>query len=138
MKHRCFSEKNENYHHYGGRGITVCQEWTANFKSFFDWAMANGWESGLEIDRRNNDGNYTPENCRIVTRKVNSGNRRSCVYITYNGKTQSLMGWCEELNLPYKRTSERYHLGYELEKVFSNETFRGSKKYNTLVKTPKQ
>lgn len=65
-------------HHpdYAGRGILVCQEWDV-FSVFYEWAIANGYQQGLEIDRRDNDGNYDPENCRWVTRVINGRNRRS-------------------------------------------------------------
>ncbi len=65
-------------HHpdYAGRGIIVCDEWNS-FHTFYDWAIANGYKQGLEIDRRDNDGNYSPSNCRWVTRVVNGRNRRT-------------------------------------------------------------
>ena len=75
LKNRCFSESNPRYSHYGGRGITVCDDWKNDFVSFWEWAMANGYESSLTIDRINNDGDYCPENCRWVTRAENNRNR---------------------------------------------------------------
>jgi len=73
---RCLNKKNKRHKDYGGRGITVCDEWAEDKVKFFDWAQANGYEKGLEIDRRNNDGNYEPSNCRFVTPRENSLNRR--------------------------------------------------------------
>jgi hypothetical protein len=75
MKKRCSDDKSDSYKRYGGRGISVCAEWLASSLSFCEWAMANGWASGLQLDRRDNDGNYTPENCRFVSRKVNGRNK---------------------------------------------------------------
>lgn len=79
MKERCY---NPNYHHYeryGGRGITVCDEWRTNYTSFRNWAYSNGYQEGLSIDRINNDGNYCPENCRWTTQKEQVRNStRSC------------------------------------------------------------
>ena len=75
MKQRCFNEKNKTYKYYGGRGITVCEEWL-NPSKFIDWCINNGWKEGLQIDRINNDGNYDPLNCRFVTRRTNINNRR--------------------------------------------------------------
>ncbi len=63
IKARCFNENNPSYHLYGGRGITVCDEWR-EFVPFYEWAMANGYEENLSIVRINNDGNYEPSNCR--------------------------------------------------------------------------
>lgn len=76
MKARCYYKGSSSYKHYGGRGITVCKEWENDFPTFYDWAVNNGWEKGLTIDRRNNDGNYTPNNCRFITDKENKQNTR--------------------------------------------------------------
>ena len=76
MLNRCYNENNKSYDNYGGRGITVCDEWKYNAKLFVDWCLDNGWEESLTIDRKNNDGDYKPSNCRFVTRKINNSNRR--------------------------------------------------------------
>ena len=75
MKFRCYNKKSKQYHRYGGRGITICKEWLENTKAFYSFALGKGWNSKLQIDRRNNNGNYTPNNCRFVTRIVNNQNR---------------------------------------------------------------
>jgi hypothetical protein len=75
IRERCSDPKNSKYNRYGGRGITVCCEWQSEYMPFRNWALTHGWRPGLEIDRRNNDGNYTPKNCRFVTRAVNCQNR---------------------------------------------------------------
>jgi len=72
----CTNPKNENYKNYGGRGITLCDEWKDNFKAFYDWAIRNGWEKGLIIDRINNDDGYHPLNCRFVDYGLSARNRR--------------------------------------------------------------
>lgn len=76
MKSRCLNQKKHNYHHYGGRGITVCPEWLDDAAVFIEWAEANGAAPGLQIDRIDNDGGYSPDNCRFVTPKENMNNRR--------------------------------------------------------------
>lgn len=101
MLHRCEDEKREKYKDYGGRGITVCEEWhDANV--FMDWAFDNGYEEGLQIDRIDVNGNYEPSNCRWVTAKENSRNRRNTVFLTVNGETKCVAEWCEVVDVsPY-------------------------------------
>lgn len=75
MKDRCHNANSQKYRYYGERGIEVCAEWRNDFLAFREWALSAGYAPGLEIDRENNDGNYTPANCRWVTRRVNNQNR---------------------------------------------------------------
>lgn len=73
--YRCENSNFINFDKYGGRGITVCDNWKKSFDNFYDWAVENGYDDSLEIDREDNDGNYCPENCRFVTHSLNQVNR---------------------------------------------------------------
>lgn len=71
IKSRCLNPKNKKYHNYGGRGITICNEWINNPKAFIEWSLDNGWNRDLEIDRINNKMGYSPENCRFIIHRDN-------------------------------------------------------------------
>ena len=78
IKDRVLNPKNKRYNDYGGRGITICDDWKNDFIPFYNWAMSNGYEEnkGLSIDRIDNDGNYKPSNCRWTTKTIQSRNQR--------------------------------------------------------------
>ncbi len=76
MLNRCYFPGEIGFHNYGGRGIAVCDEWRTDPKAFFAWALNNGYDESLVLDRIDNDGDYTPENCRWVTRSVSNRNKR--------------------------------------------------------------
>lgn len=103
MKDRCFSDKNQNYKYYGGRGITVCQEWLDDREAFITWALENGYRNDLSIDRIDVNGNYEPGNCRWATDAEQRANQRPRtapykrhIMFTIDGVTRSAIEWCEE------------------------------------------
>lgn len=77
MKQRCFNSNQKGYKDYGGRGITICDEWKDSFEEFRDWALSHGYSDELTIDRINNDGNYEPDNCRWATMAEQNQNKRN-------------------------------------------------------------
>lgn len=89
MRARCGNKKNPNYKDYGGRGITVCDEWS-EYTAFKNWALKNGYNPSLTIDRIDVNGNYCPENCRWATQKEQCRNTRFNHLLTYNGETKTL------------------------------------------------
>lgn len=118
MRQRCYNPKDPKYPRYGARGITVCPEW-GEFQVFYEWAIANGYNDNLTIDRLENDGNYCPENCHWATVKEQANNKSNNRIITYCGKTQTLAQWAEELQISYlKLRSRLYNLSWPVEKAF--------------------
>lgn len=115
MKSRCYNKKSTNYNRYGGRGIKVCDEWRNDFKSFYDWAMSNGYEEHLTIDRIDNDGNYEPSNCRWATVKEQSLNTIKNRLVTIRGETKPLSLWCEYYSINYKTVRDRLKRGWNYE-----------------------
>jgi hypothetical protein len=123
MKTRCFNTKGRYYINYGGRGVTMSEEWKNDFLAFYRWSIKNGYSDELSIDRINNDGNYCPSNCRWVTRKTQSNNRRS--NIVFQGKT--LSEWCEDLKLNYHTVRTRIKVfGWDIEKALSIPTMESA------------
>lgn len=90
MKSRCNNPNREKWPRYGGRGIYVCPEWDNDVEAFADWALSNGYEPGLQLDRIDNDGPYSPENCRWVTAKENCRNTRRNKYLTLLGMRKTI------------------------------------------------
>lgn len=107
MIQRCYNPASTFYHRYGGRGITVCEEWRHSRRAFKEWAKANGYADNLTIDRIDNDGDYSPQNCRWVTMETNCNNRASCHFITAFGETHSLKEWSEILGISYNTLKKR-------------------------------
>lgn len=98
---RCYNKNEKCYKNYGGRGISVCDEWLSSFVSFYEWAINNGYQEGLSIDRIDNNGDYCPENCRWVDNKTQANNRRSNRLYTMNGETKNLSQWCKQYGMEY-------------------------------------
>lgn len=95
MKARCLNKKHKAFKNYGGRGITICDEWLDNPQTFINWSLKNGWKEGLTLDRINVNKGYEPSNCRWATRQVQCNNTRRNVLVTFNGKTLTASEWSE-------------------------------------------
>ena len=108
MKNRCLNSKYHLFKNYGGRGITICNEWKNDFISFYNWAMKNGYEEHLTIDRINVNGNYEPSNCRWATKLQQQRNTTRLRKITYKNETHCISEWAELLGLKYNTLYYRF------------------------------
>lgn len=115
MVERCRNPNCIGYYNYGGRGIKVCDEWINNSSAFIKWALENGYSPGLELDREDNNGDYSPKNCRFVTRLQNSRNKRTSHFIEYKGQRKTISEWCEILSLGYSIIFRRLQRGWTVE-----------------------
>ena len=111
MKTRCNNPSSQRYEDYGGRGIKVCNDWE-HFEAFRDWALANGYQEHLTIDRKDNDGPYSPENCRWATMKAQQSNKRNNFLLTHNGKTLTISQWAAETGIERRTIAKRKKLGW--------------------------
>ena len=122
MKSRCFNKNNKSYMRYGGRGITVCEEWLGDngFENFYEWAINNGYEDSLTIERKDVNGNYCPENCCWIPANEQAKNRRSTLRIKdKSGIERYAMDIAEENGLPMNIVIARKSNGWDLEKALS-------------------
>jgi hypothetical protein len=127
MRERCNYEKHKDYHNYGGRGISYFKEWD-DFARFAIWALANGFTPGLHLDRRDSDGDYTPQNCRFVTPIINMRNRRSNRVITAFGETKTMVEWFEDFRcvVQYHTLKRRLNLKWSLEEALTTPAVVGT------------
>lgn len=134
LRKRCLSPDHPQYKNYGGRGITVCEEWRGKhgFLAFLDWALANGYQDDLFIDREENDIGYSPENCRWVTRVVNNNNRRVNVFIAAFGESKTPAEWSRDprCRVTSDTLNSRVKEGWPVESAITTETFKkGSSRF---------
>lgn len=119
MKARCLNPNSHKYYAYGGRGISIIEEWISDFQVFYDWSMKNGYRSNLTLDRKDNDGNYCPENCRWTTPKEQANNTRHNHNIEYNGETHTIAEWAEIKGLTKNALYHRLSRGWSISDALS-------------------
>ena len=108
MRQRCYNPNNKSFRHYGGRGISICEEWS-KFIIFRQWALSAGYGKGLSIERIDNDGHYCPENCTWIPIGEQAANQQKTIHITFNGITMCRKHWANHLGV------NQYTLKYRLE-----------------------
>lgn len=126
MRTRCQNPNATHYKEYGGRGVKVCKEWNEDFKKFYDWAIENGWEKSLELDKDSIPNKmgikallYSPKYCCFVTKKENCNNRRSNKIISYNGISKTMQQWSELLGFNEDVLYNRFKYGWSVEKAIT-------------------
>jgi hypothetical protein len=122
IKTRCYNTKNIRYKHYGARGITMCDEWLNDFQAFYDWAMANGYQEELTIDRIDVNGNYEPSNCRWVNWRGQQNNRGNNHLIEFNGQVHTMAEWARISEIPYQTLARRINTyGWSVERALTEK-----------------
>lgn len=132
MKDRCFNKNSDRYYRYGGRGVSICDEWMI-FDNFYNWALNNGYQDNLTIDRVNNDGNYTPDNCRWADNITQANNKSNNNVLTYNGESHTLREWSRLIGIDSRTIFKRINRdGWTLEDAL-NKPIRKVKKGNDAL-----
>lgn len=127
MKQRCLNPNNPEYAIYGGRGIEICREWLDDFLVFQKWAFENDYREDLTIDRIDNEQGYFPENCRWTDMRVQSNNQRRTTMLSFEGKTQALSYWADEVGLSRNTLKGRLRRGWSVERALTEPAHSKSK-----------
>lgn len=141
MKQRCFNPKASYYKIYGGRGITVCEEWLGEngFENFLEWSVNNGYANNLSIDRINPDGNYEPSNCRWANSLTQANNKRTSRLITYKGETATIAQIAKKYNVPDGIFRSRLRCGWSIDDIISiPPTYHDGKRKRAKTEQQKQ
>lgn len=131
MKDRCYNKNSTCYHRYGGRGITVCDEWRSDFVAFYNWAIQTGYDENAPtgtctLDRSNNDAGYSPENCRWRTQKQQCNNTAFNLYLEYNGERHTLSEWSQITGIGSNTIESRLmRYKWSVEKALTTPVRRG-------------
>ena len=118
MIQRCENPNTERYPHYGGRGITVCEEWHT-FESFRDWALSNGYNEKLSIDRKDLNKGYEPLNCKWSTDKEQANNTSRSHFVEYNGEIHTISEWSEITGITRRTLNKRINSGWDVERALT-------------------
>jgi len=111
MKLRCYYPNAKGYKYYGGKGVIICEEWLNDKIKFFNWALNNGYENNLSIDRIESDKDYEPNNCRWITMAEQQNNRTNNVFIEFNGETKTIPQWSRETGISPHLIKNRFENG---------------------------
>lgn len=129
MKKRCENPNAERYPHYGGRGITVCKEWNT-FESFRDWALNNGYNEKLSIDRKDLNKGYEPSNCKWSTDKEQANNTSRSHTVEFNGETHTISEWSEITGITRRTLNKRINNGWSPERALTEKPVIGKNQFS--------
>ena len=121
MHQRCYNPENQSFPYYGGRGIGVCHRWNSVFNFLEDMGHP---PKGMSIDRKDNDADYSPENCHWVNQEAQNSNTRRNRYVVWDGREQTIKAWAKELDLNPRAISERLRRGWTIERALTTPTPR--------------
>lgn len=119
MKARCYKKSCKGYKNYGGRGIKVCDDWKNSFITFYEWAIKNGYQDNLTIERIDVNGNYEPDNCKWITNTEQQNNKKNNTYIIYNGDKHTIAEWSRIMGINKNTISGRLRKGWTTKRVLS-------------------
>jgi hypothetical protein len=128
---RCYKKTDMNYHNYGERGISICDEWKNDKQSFFRWAFENGYSDDLTLDRIDVNGNYSPENCRWATYLTQANNKRNNRLININGEIHTMADWSRVSGVKKATIFDRIKKGWPEEQAVFTKVRHGSKTKNS-------
>ena len=125
MKQRCTDPDCNSYHRYGGRGIKICHRWVFSFLDFLQ-DMGQKPTPKHSIERKNNNGDYEPDNCVWATAKQQANNRRNNRVLTIDGKSQTVAQWAEEFNVGERGIVNRLERGWDAKRALTAPVWRGT------------
>ena len=132
MKNRCENKNSKDYKDYGGRGITICDEWKNDFVEFLYWSLKHGWENGLSIERKDVNGNYCPENCCYIPLSEQPKNRTCTTRIEFNGEVHSISEWARIKGMNRSTLKERLNSkNYTLEEALNTPVNKNLARINS-------
>ncbi|WP_195245019.1 hypothetical protein [Clostridium celatum] len=129
LKQRCYNSKNSRYKYYGGKNIKICDEWLGKdgFINFMNWSLENGYNDELTLDRIDVDSDYSPDNCRWVTMRIQCNNRTTSHFETFNGETKTVAEWADKVGIKASIIYKRLKRGWSIEKALTTPPMNNKK-----------
>ncbi|MEI6296219.1 MAG: hypothetical protein WCO84_01055 [bacterium] len=133
MLTRCSNINSKSYDNYGGRGITICNEWKTDFLVFYNWAMENNYSQDLTLDRIDNNGNYEPENCRWATTEQQMNNTRHNVFLELDGKKMTVAQWSKYLGINVYTLWSRIKSGWNVQDIINCPVLNNTTRHTITI-----